>query len=72
MTVTPEFSEPYACAFCGKRIADVALLIASRQKVCICDECIVLCHDILLEQQMMGKKTAKLLGKETPQSALHT
>jgi ATP-dependent protease Clp ATPase subunit len=72
MPVTPEFSEPYACAFCGKGLADVALLIASRQNVCICDECVVLCHDILLEQQMMGKKRVKSGDKETPQSALDT
>lgn len=37
------------CSFCGKSRQDVRKLVAEGDAV-ICDECIALCHDILLEQ----------------------
>ena len=35
------------CSFCGKTKDEVRKLIASSTNVCICDECISICNDIL-------------------------
>lgn len=43
----------YSCAFCGKGTNTVALLIRGRSDNCICDECIILCHDIVMERQAL-------------------
>jgi hypothetical protein len=37
------------CGFCGKRNTEVQKLIAG-SKAFICDECVVLCHDIIREE----------------------
>lgn len=37
------------CSFCGKRQEDVKKLIAGN-KVYICDECISVCYEILIEE----------------------
>lgn len=39
-------SETLHCSFCGKRQKDVMKLVAS-PKAYICDECIILCNEIL-------------------------
>jgi ATP-dependent protease Clp ATPase subunit len=44
-----------SCAFCNKRADAVNLLIRGQQGVCICDACIMLCHEILLEHQVLGR-----------------
>ena len=35
------------CSFCGKEKAKVKKLIAGPDGVCICDECVELCRDML-------------------------
>ena len=43
------------CSFCGKRQEDVKKLIISvtieKVTVAICDECVFLCNEILLEEE---------------------
>ena len=36
------------CSFCGKAVYEVKKLVSGRN-VCICDECINLCNDIMAE-----------------------
>ena len=38
------------CSFCGKGQKDVKKLIAGPAEVCICDECVELCTDIISEE----------------------
>ncbi|MCH7745340.1 MAG: ATP-dependent Clp protease ATP-binding subunit ClpX [Chloroflexi bacterium] len=40
----------YQCSFCGKAQAQVKRLIAGPDKVFICDECVVLCDQIITEE----------------------
>jgi ATP-dependent Clp protease ATP-binding subunit ClpX len=43
-------AEPeYVCSFCGKPAADVGQLIAGPGDVCICDECVDLCNEVISE-----------------------
>jgi hypothetical protein len=37
----------YWCYFCGKSSKEVSNLIAGLEAVCICDECVQLCNEIL-------------------------
>jgi len=36
------------CSFCGKPNTEVQQIVAANDKVCICDECIMGCLDILI------------------------
>lgn len=45
---TPDPNDALACSFCLKSRREVRKLIAG-DGVCICDECVVLCHEILLQ-----------------------
>jgi ATP-dependent Clp protease ATP-binding subunit ClpX len=49
------------CSFCGKQIHEVKHLV-SGQSVCICDECIELCNDMLNDErnQLVMKDTSQL------------
>ena len=38
------------CSFCGKQQAEAKRLIAARNKVFICDECIEICNEIMEEE----------------------
>lgn len=38
------------CSFCGKRQDDVKKLVAGGQGVFICNECVVLCNEIMEEE----------------------
>nr|WP_246211414.1 ATP-dependent Clp protease ATP-binding subunit ClpX [Phytoactinopolyspora alkaliphila] len=38
------------CSFCGKTQKQVKKLIAGPSRICICDECIVICNEILEEE----------------------
>lgn len=53
---TPQF-----CSFCGKAVYEVKKLVSGRN-VCICDECINLCNDIMADDMRhdVGRETAKL------------
>ena len=37
------------CSFCGKGRKDVTKMVVGESKVCICNECIQLCNEILFE-----------------------
>lgn len=49
------------CSFCGKAVYEVKKLVSGRN-VCICDECINLCNDIMADDRTMeiNKDAAKL------------
>ncbi len=49
------------CSFCGKAVYEVKKLVSGRN-VCICDECINLCNDIMADdnRREIGKDAAKL------------
>ena len=49
-----EKSSTSYCSFCGKSQHEVLKLIAG-PKVCICDECVDLCVDIIKEEKEMEK-----------------
>ncbi len=48
--MTREPAREYRCSFCGKRRQDVRRLIDGPGSAYICDECVVLCHEILEEE----------------------
>ncbi len=48
MTQRPQ--REYSCSFCGKDQGHIACLVVGRGGVCICDECIILCHEVIEEQ----------------------
>ena len=52
--------EPFQCSFCGKKQREVKKLIAG-PSVYICDECIDLCNDIIIEERQKDKQA---MGKE--------
>ena len=49
------------CSFCGKAVYEVKKLVSGRN-VCICDECINLCNDIMADdnRQQVSKDASKL------------
>ncbi len=49
------------CSFCGKAVFEVKKLVSGKN-VCICDECITLCNDIMAEDVKgeINRDTAKL------------
>lgn len=49
------------CSFCGKAVYEVKKLVSGRN-VCICDECINLCNDIMADdvKNEIGRDAAKL------------
>jgi len=46
---TPENAQQF-CSFCGKSVYEVKKLVSGRN-VCICDECINLCNDIMADEK---------------------
>ena len=46
------------CSFCGKTLHDVRKLIAG-PRVHICDECVSLCNDIIVEEETRGAARAR-------------
>ena len=61
-----KIKDPHTCAFCGRSSAQVNRLISSAvSQTYICDECVMICMDILEEdwEQKPGKKDKK---KSTP------
>ena len=47
-TTTENNNPPQFCSFCGKAVYEVKKLVSGRN-VCICDECINLCNDIMAD-----------------------
>ena len=58
---TTENTPPQFCSFCGKAVYEVKKLVSGRN-VCICDECINLCNDIMADDMRdeIGRDTEKL------------
>src|SRR5438309_4161905 len=64
MTTTAKGGKPYRCSFCGKSQDQVRKLIGG-QGVCICDECITLCREIV-DEEFMETPKARTLGAKVP------
>ena len=47
----------YQCSFCAKPQAQVKRLIAGPDRVFICDECVTLCEQIIVEENPPTLKT---------------
>jgi len=48
------------CSFCGKHRAEVKKIV-SGSKSSICDKCIVLCYDILVDEELIpNRKNSKI------------
>ncbi|GAA5085210.1 MAG: ATP-dependent Clp protease ATP-binding subunit ClpX [Alcaligenaceae bacterium] len=60
------------CSFCNKTQSEVAKLISGPGEVYICNECISLCNEMILEDKQ-EQSTAELLGTQlpTPQEIKH-
>ena len=54
------------CAFCGKAESEVKKLISSGTGICICDECVAVCNDILDTTEDVSKPE-KTFHLPTPQ-----
>ena len=50
-------AETQFCSFCGKAVYEVKKLVSGRN-VCICDECINLCNDIMADDMRRNVATA--------------
>ncbi|MCL1902280.1 MAG: ATP-dependent Clp protease ATP-binding subunit ClpX [Alphaproteobacteria bacterium] len=48
--ITPTQQEHQICSFCGKAVFEVKKLVSGKN-VCICDECIGLCNDIMADDE---------------------
>jgi len=53
------------CSFCGKAVYEVKKLVSGRN-VCICDECINLCNDIMAEDVVENAAAASTTKLPTP------
>lgn len=53
----------FCCSFCGKGRQEVAHLI-SGPMVFICDECVELCNDIIVEERAKAVKDAEKKGRK--------
>ncbi|MCL2017698.1 MAG: ATP-dependent Clp protease ATP-binding subunit ClpX [Alphaproteobacteria bacterium] len=61
---TPATADYQICSFCGKAVYEVKKLVSGRN-VCICDECIGLCNDIMADEEK-GKITRDATALPTP------
>ena len=61
MTTSEDKKNNQFCSFCGKAVYEVKKLVSGRG-VCICDECIALCNDIMTDERVdeIHKDAAKL------------
>ena len=48
------------CSFCGKSEDKVHRLISGQDSVCICDECITICGDMVKEAEVAGLEPVPL------------
>jgi ClpX C4-type zinc finger len=56
-----ELKAKLVCSFCGKNEDEAAKLIFGPRSVCICDQCIDLCNDIIAEEIGVGQPTFRRL-----------
>ena len=61
---TASQEQPQICSFCGKAVYEVKKLVSGKN-VCICDECIGLCNDIMADDEK-GKITRDASALPTP------
>ena len=61
----------YRCSFCSKSQDQVKRLIAGSGGVYICDECIELCRDIILEEHGEGSPTRAYSGRTPKPDRIH-
>lgn len=54
------------CSFCSKSERDVTHIITGEGMVCICDECIILCNEIIHERFVSTQKAYDKLLKIKP------
>jgi ATP-dependent Clp protease ATP-binding subunit ClpX len=63
MTKSPENENGLVCAFCGKNEEQVNRIIAGLDSVAICDDCVRLCNEIILDQTITEvREEGKLLS----------
>jgi len=55
-SIFPPVTGAQRCSFCGRLHEEVNRLIAGPEGVYICDECVMLCYDILQEEAKAGKE----------------
>ena len=60
---TTEEKTQQFCSFCGKSVYEVKKLVSGRD-VCICDECINLCNDIMADDKQTQIKKDTERGKK--------
>ncbi|MFC4534432.1 ATP-dependent Clp protease ATP-binding subunit ClpX [Sphaerisporangium dianthi] len=58
MARTGDGGDPLKCTFCGKGQGQVKKLIAGPGRICICDECVELCNE-LIEEELGGSSPAR-------------
>ena len=56
----------YRCSFCGKTQDQVRKLIAGNRGIYICDECVELCSEILMEEEMEQDENTEEINLLTP------
>lgn len=49
--------EPMYCAFCGKESQEVRSMISAPNGVCICDECVGVCADAMIQEMGIRMRT---------------
>ena len=60
-----DVKNPLRCSFCDKGEEQVKRLIEGPEKTCICDECVVLCNEIMANQTMDEvREEGKLLSPQ--------
>lgn len=60
------------CSFCGKNQKEVTKLIAGPSSVYICNECVDLCNDIIIEETPQEKNDKNGEALPTPHEIKHT
>ncbi len=55
------------CSFCGRDTDKVKMLLASPSGVCICDECVEICNEILNESEPTTAEVEETLALPTPE-----
>ena len=58
-------TKKHHCAFCGRNESEVSMLIPSPEGVCICNDCVDVCAEILEEYTPAEINDAKLQGEFT-------
>lgn len=58
--------EQYRCSFCGKTQNQVRKLIAGNRGIYICDECVELCSEILMEEGLEPEEESEEINLLTP------